>query len=223
MRVRDVAGVVILGLGLFALIQAVSFISATALFFGGTGSSWNVRIGLLLAYLVPMVLLLLLADHLIRRHRAIARGFYPEDETREGSLSAEDLRSILLRVLGVYFVISALPGVLGFASGLAFFCKTGGDGQSLLDDSRLWDHFAQYVGVLLQAAIGIFLYRRGHLPSRKPKAAPKNEADGNCPECGRGYRLANYRDDAAERSCSFCGALLPGEEIDKRDDPAPCP
>jgi len=173
----------------------------------------------LLAYVLPLVVLVGAGLFLIlKRHQIadwIVSGAPVEDVTEPKNLAG--LPALLFAAVGIYLVISTLPTIAGLASQLIFTRS-----YSSVEEFAgvFWSNVGHYVGTLGQFVIGAYLFfgarkleqwwfSRGTV---QPKPVPTPPDLPTCPQCGTPFDPADYRSDLQEKLCSKCRAALPESE-----------
>ena len=162
---------------------------------------------MIVAAIVPFFMMTALAIYLILRSSTLAMKHFSEAPQTERGIPAMDLQRLTLVCLGVFIVISAIPGIGSFVALLTSLNKT--EEVTFFTKLRL----GEYVGRLIQFAVGTYLivsvggwrlFKR-IVPNKVTVTVP----EAVCPNCGHLFHPQDYNYEAKEKTCSACGHSLP--------------
>ena len=162
---------------------------------------------MIVAAVVPFFMMAALAIYLILRSSTLAMKHFSETPQTEGGIPATDLQRLTFVCLGVFIVISAIPGIGGFVALLISLDKS--EAVTFFTKLRL----GEYVGRLVQFAVGIYLivsvggwrlFKR-----TAPDKVTVTVSEAVCPNCGHPFHPHDYNYEAKEKTCSACGHSLP--------------
>jgi hypothetical protein len=162
---------------------------------------------MIVAAVVPFFMMAVLGIYLILRSTTLAMRHFSETPQTEAGISVTDLQRLTFVCLGVFIVISAIPGIGSFVALLISLNKS--EEATFFTKLRL----GEYVGRLIQLAVGIFLissdrgWRLFYRTAPDKATLPVSEAV--CPNCGHPFQPQDYNYEAKEKICSACGHSLP--------------
>jgi hypothetical protein len=174
-----------------------------------------------LAYILPLVVLVGAGLFLILRRHQIADWIVsgsPVEETTE-SRNLAGLPALLFAALGIYLVVTTLPTIAGLASRL-IFSRSYSNVEEFA--GVFWSNLGYYAGTLGQLVIGAYLFFGARKLEHwwfspdtvEPKTVPMPPDLPTCPQCGTQFDPADYRSDLQEKLCSKCRAALPESEFE---------
>lgn len=204
MRARDAAEIAVSVVGLLAFVFAIGLLSGIAWTIQVAADSWAQRALVISAYVLPFAFLMVLSGYLLRNAGTLAARTFPDGSEDAGPVRADDLERLAFSVLGLWLVLTHVPGLLAIGGQVAAYAMgtRPPSGTVLLDT----------LGTLLDVAAGVALFYRGSEivrwlrrvdRSRKVRERP------SCPSCGQAFDPADYRADATERLCVRCRSPLP--------------
>ena len=148
MNRRDLADLIVKIVGLLALLMSIVMLHSTAIILENTAPG---RPSVLLLTLVPIALMLGIGLLLIRRSSRFASVLLGKEEVPEaqsGTWSSQDVQDIAFSVMGLYILVTGIPGLLQFGIPMVFG-----------HPHPRWSIVAPFVRCLL--GIGLFLQARG--------------------------------------------------------------
>lgn len=213
MSSRSLAALAFTFLGVLALIYSVSLLGMILpmmpIMREYEGITWSA--GTVVAFTLPLLLMVTIGALLILRRFRLAAWVCPEDRNAELAGPWRELPELVFAALGLFCVISTLPQLALLAGQLIRFgSSTGMDASPEVFRSQL----VGYIGALAKLGVGAFLFvcsqsvarwwrGRGQSPCAQPAAL-----EPQCPQCGRSFNPADYRDDDSAKLCSECYAVL---------------
>ncbi len=221
MNSRDLARLMFVGLGVICLIYAIAMFSSIALVFSLDIQDGLPRILSFAAPLLPLVCFGWLAAHLIRYRVRYSEHLFPEPQTRTGGLSADDLHIVGLSLVGVFLVVSALPGFVRYAFSVAGYVYQAVSERSVVTGdfappsagySFMLEELLASAGRLALGVVLVLTPRKLtsfllHRHEQKDVPTPEKLA---CPDCGHAYSPSDYREDVDAIYCSKCRRQLTG-------------
>jgi hypothetical protein len=162
---------------------------------------------MIVAAVVPFFMMAALGMYLILRSTTLAMRHFSEIPQTEAGISGTDLQRLTFVCLGLFIVISAIPGIGSFVALLISLNKS--EEATFFTKLRL----GEYVGRLIQFAVGIFLIAsvggwKLFNGTTSDKATP-TASEAICPNCGHPFHPQAYNYEAKEKTCSACGHSLP--------------
>ena len=213
MKVRDLAALAFVVLGIIALLYSVSMLQGLLMFpyiqDEFEGKAWVVG----LAWFFPFLLMVASGVFLIVKRSRLAAWISYEDYDGPSKESSEQLPALAFAILGLYLVVSTLPS-LGSLAGQLINLRAMESFQDFLPAFRT--NLGQYLGTLAEFVVGGYLFINARDVGRWRRRGLKPSVEvtpvlHRCPECGTPFEPSEYREGVAERLCSKCRAEIPDE------------
>jgi hypothetical protein len=211
-KVKGLAIVVFVGLGIITLLYSVSILQGLLAFPFFLEEFEGNTVAIVLAHVFPFILLVTTGVLLIVKRFRLAEWISREAYEGPPEQSSQQLPALAFAILGLYLVVSNLPS-LGSLAGQLINFRAMGNFQDFLPAFRT--SLGYYIGTLAEFVVGGYLFINardvGRWWQRRGEKLPKdvNPESHRCPECGTPFEPSEYREGVSERRCSNCKAEIP--------------